>query len=198
MSLLNVKPLADCRTPQEALDELCTPLCGYRSGMGSCELVRPEEMPGPYRQLLVHERHMTLALKEHCASKLDLYVMDVHREAESYRRKIFLTPAGSSQAIELGVVRLDLRYLPDAPRTEILGQKMPLGAVLMKHQVLRRIQPRWYLRFPAGSPMLKWFGYPGEGPFFGRIGTIWCNDEPAVEVMEIVTLWQKRRSDEAT
>lgn len=189
MSLLNLKPLADCQTPQEALDELCAPLRGYRAGLLVCEPVLAEEMPEEYRRLLVHERHMTLALKDHCRSKLDLYVMDVHRDGDSYRRKIFLTPAGSSQSLELGVVRLDLGYLPAGPKHEILDQHTPLGAVLVKHNVLRRIEPRWYLKFPAGSPVLEWFGYPHDGPFFGRLGTIWCNDEPAVEVLEIVTLW---------
>lgn len=194
MSLLNLKPLTDCRTPQEALDELCAPLCGYRPRPGSCEAVTPDEMPEEYRRLLVHDRHMTLALKEHCGTRLDLYVMDVHRDGDSYRRKIFLTPSGSSQAVELGVVRLDLRQLPSGPKDEILGQQTPLGAVLVKHDVLRRIRPRWYLKFPAGSPMLAWFGYPEDGPFYGRLGTIWCNHEPAVEVLEIVTLWGKRQT----
>jgi hypothetical protein len=190
MSLLHAKPLADCRSPQAALDELCAPLRGYPGSLAA-EAVRPEQMPAAYRRLLVHQRHMTLALKEHCGSKLDLYVMDVRCDADSYRRKIFLTPSGSSQAIELGVVRLDLRHLPDSTRQEIIRQQSPLGAVLTRHRILRRIQPRWYLKFPRACPLLHWFGYPGEGPFYGRIGTIWCNDEPAVEVLEIVTLWEE-------
>jgi hypothetical protein len=62
-----------------------------------------------------------------------------------------------------------------------------LGAVLIKHNVLRRVKPRWFMSFPKDGPVMALFG-PSEhvGPAYGRIGTIYCDGEPAIEVMEIV------------
>lgn len=189
MSTLYTKPLAGCATPQDAIDELCGVFRDYSSFADCCEVVTPEQMPETYRQLLVHNRHMTLVLQEHHGKPINLYVMDAVRDGDFYTRKIFLAKGLNAPAIELGVVRLDLRCIEGLPRQEILQQRTPLGAVLVKHNVFRRIEPRWYLKFPAGSPMLAWMGYPNDGPFYSRIGTIWCNDEPAIELLEIATLW---------
>ena len=40
--------------------------------------------------------------------------------------------------------------------------------------------------------MLSLFGETSDQPMFGRIGTIYCNDEPAIELLEIVTGVQLR------
>jgi hypothetical protein len=73
-------------------------------------------------------------------------------------------------------------------RDEILRKQMPLGAILIKHDVLRRIKPRWFIRCPATGPLMRLFGRPSTPEdAYGRIGTIYCNDEPAIELIEIVT-----------
>ena len=48
---------------------------------------------------------------------------------------------------EREVVRLDLRYMSTKVKTAILNEDIPLGAILTNHNVLRRIEPRWFLRF---------------------------------------------------
>lgn len=72
-------------------------------------------------------------------------------------------------------------------KAEILAKKLPLGAVLIKHNVLRRVKPRWFMRFPGAGPVMSLFGESRhQGVAFGRIGTIYCDGQPAIEVMEIV------------
>jgi len=188
------KPLAQCATPLEALDELCSPLKDYAPvaplGAAAAVEVSAEEMPADYRRLLAHERHMTLVLQEYHGTTVDLYVMDRRHEGDFYTRKIFLTKAHQARDVELGVVRLDFRQMADIVRREIVTGQTPLGAILVRHDVHRRIESRWYLRFPAGSPILAWFGREGAGPFYGRIGTIYCDHEPAIELLEIATLYR--------
>jgi len=53
--------------------------------------------------------------------------------------------------------------------------------------VLRRIKPRWFLQFPPGGAVLKMFRAVESQPLYGRIGTIYCNDEPAIELLELVS-----------
>jgi chorismate-pyruvate lyase len=118
---------------------------------------------------------------------VELSVLDHHLEGKVYTRKVSLAPAGGA-VIEWGIVRLDLRFMSDAVRDEILARHTPLGEILIKHDVHRRIKPRWFLRFPGRGPLLTFFGDPTAKPMYGRIGTIYCDDEPAIELLEIVTV----------
>ena len=178
-------------TAHATLLELCAPFLAGDVGFDpQCAVVQPEEIPHPDDQLLVHHEHMTVALERFHGSPVDVHVQDEHLDTagELYTRRIFLTPQSAPRKpVEWGIVRLDFRYMDDAVRDEILRKQMPLGAILIKHDVLRRIKPRWFLRFPPGGPVLGLFGAAEPRPVYGRLGTIYCDDEPAIELLEIVT-----------
>ncbi|MGA2496320.1 MAG: hypothetical protein ABSH20_01180 [Tepidisphaeraceae bacterium] len=191
MSTLLHKPFINPATARESLDELCGEFPGYHASGDAFREAAGEEMPEPYHKLLVHKRHMTLALSEHFGVAPNLYVMSELHDGNWYSRKIFLTAGNKSDSIELGVVRMDLSCLRENVAEQILRKGQPLGAILTEHHVLRRIEPRHYLFFPKGSAVLRWFGHGNAGPFYGRLGTIHCNEKPAIEVLEIVTLWKE-------
>jgi hypothetical protein len=53
--------------------------------------------------------------------------------------------------------------------------------------VHRRVKPRFFLRFGAYSPIIRLFRDAGNpSPVYGRLGLIYCNNEPAIELLEIV------------
>lgn len=195
MDVASKSKLSDLPVAESALLELCRPFApGVGGGFApQCEVVQPDEIPFPQDQLLVHHEHMTVELQRHHGSPVDVHVLDEHLDGDFYTRKIKLTPRDAGEkVVEWGIVRLDFRYMDRAVREEILAKKLPLGAILIKHDVLRRIKPRYFLRFPADGPVLKLFrerdgnaGSAGE-PAYGRIGTIYCNEEPAIELLEIV------------
>jgi hypothetical protein len=89
--------------------------------------------------------------------------------------------------VEVGVVRLNFRFMSREVRDEILKRETPLGAILIRHKVLRKVQPRWYMKFPANAPLLAAAGAIFPHTTYGRLGTIHCNGEPAIEVLEIVS-----------
>ncbi len=192
MNTLLHKPLAGRATARESLDELCGAFPGYRASADAFQEVAGDAVPQPYHKLLVHKRHMTVTLTEHFGLSPNLYVMDERRDGNWYSRKIFLTAGNKAESIELGVVRMDLSCLRENVAQQILRKQMPLGAILTEHHVLRRIEPRHYLFFPKGSAVVRWFGHDNAGPFYGRLGTIHCNEKPAIEVLEIVTLWKEK------
>jgi chorismate-pyruvate lyase len=151
-------------------------------------VVQPDQIPFPEDQLLVHHEHMTEVLERHFGSPVGVTVLEEAWDGGLYTRKIALAPRGQpGKVVEWGIVRLDLRYLSEPVKAEILDKRLPLGAVLIKHDVLRRVKPRWFIRFPDDGPTLKLFGpLPHPGPVYGRIGTIYCDGEPAIEVLEVV------------
>jgi hypothetical protein len=166
---------------------LCRPLKGGADLRPSCVVVQPNEIPRPADELLVHHAHMTEVLQRRYGKPVDVHVLDEHGDGDVYTRKVCLTPKDSDEVVEWGIVRLDLRYMSDAVRTEILAKRSPLGEILIRHDVHRRIKPRWFMCFPAGGPMLTFFGDAGTKPLYGRIGTIYCDEQPAIELLEIVT-----------
>ncbi len=197
---------------ESALLDLCRPFVdeGFAP---RCEVAQPDEIPFPADQLLVHHEHMTVVLEKHHGSAVDVHVLEEHLDGDLYTRKISLTPQGGPNAgrpVEWGIVKLDFRFMARAVRDEILAKRLPLGAVLIKHRVLRRIKPRWFLRLPVDGPILGLFQAPAAGGkavngaaramaahqppsrngheafAYGRIGTIYCNDEPAIELLEVV------------
>ena len=148
-----------------------------------CESIDPETLPEVYRTLLVHHGHMTTALESHYGAPVDLRVLRSEHREESYRRMILLTLRGTDRVVEFGVVRLNLAVISEQVREEILTHKAPLGDVLIRHDILRKVEPKWYLHVPGDCP---WTRYLGSHEAYGRLGVIYCDDEPAIEMLEIV------------
>lgn len=184
--VLPVSKLSDHPVAEAALLDLCRPFVS--NGFApQCTVVQPDQIPFPEDQLLVHHDHMTEVLEKHHGSPVEVEVMQEVVEGDIYTRKIRLNPRQQpGKVVELGIARLDLRYLSPKVKAEILAKRLPLGAVLIRHNVLRRVKPRWFMKFPGNGPVMALFGKPMDGLFYGRIGTIYCDGEPAIEVMEIV------------
>jgi hypothetical protein len=130
---------------------------------------------------------MTKVLEAQYGRPMELEVVKQHLDDEFYTRKIILRPAGTDVIVEVGVVRLNFRFMSREVREEILKRETPLGAILIRHKVLRKVEPRWFLKFPANAPLLAAAGAIFPHVTYGRIGTIYCNHEPAIEVLEIVS-----------
>ncbi len=61
-----------------------------------------------------------------------------------------------------------------------------MGRVLINANVLRRIEPTAFLRVTPGPAMIEWFGLDEPRPTYGRFALIHCDEQPAVELLEIV------------
>lgn len=179
--------LTDFGDVDEALADLCAGAVAASRPVSRCVAVEPDDLPAPFRELLVHHDHMTTRLERFHGEPVRLHVLREHLDAELYRRTIVLTSAGTGEVVEFGVVRIDLGFTPPAVREEVLAQQTPLGEILIRHDVLRRIEPRWFLRFAMDCPLIGGFGYPVTGDIYGRVGTIYCDEEPAIELLEVVT-----------
>jgi hypothetical protein len=185
MSVSQPQPVIDAAAGKAVLTELCQPFAGD-GFVPQCSIIQPENIPHPEDELLVHHEHMTVTLERHHKKPVVVTVMDERLEGHFYRRKIKLTLAGTDRIVELGAVRLDLRYMPEHVSEEIRQKQSPLGAILIKHNLHRRVKPRYFLRIPPGSAVLDLFSVQTNDPVYGRLGTIYCDGEPCIELMEVV------------
>lgn len=143
------------------------------------------DVPAPFDRLLVHEEHMTTRLGAFHGESVALEVMEDMQAGDTYRRKILLT-VGAGHVVEVGVVRIHLNFTSDDVRREILSKKTPLGDILIQHNVLRRIEPKWFFRFDGPAALRAAFDRALGGPIYGRVGVIHCDGEPAIELLEVV------------
>jgi hypothetical protein len=152
----------------------------------SSETIPPKEMPEPYRSLLVHEHHMTVTVEAHHGDLVDVRILARQHSGNSYSRKIVLALQKTGRIVQFGIVRIDLTQCSPAVRDAIVEGKTPVGRVLIRHDVLRRIEPTAFLRIRGGPAQMAWFGLTEPATLYGRLGIIHFDGRPAVELLEIV------------
>ncbi|MDB5305960.1 MAG: hypothetical protein JWO38_162 [Gemmataceae bacterium] len=149
-------------------------------------VVPADEVPEPYRQLLVHTHHMTVTVEKYYGSPVDVKVLASRRNGNEYARKILLALQDNGKVVQFGLVRINLGVCSEPVRNAIVEGKTPLGRVLIQHDMLRRIEPTAFLRVRLSPTMAEWFGSAPGAETYGRLGVIYTGDRPAVEVLEIL------------
>lgn len=152
-----------------------------------CRCIDASGLPPTFRTLLDHREHMTTTLETFYGEPVNLRVLHCRRNENEYRRQILLTLRDSGTVVEFGIARLDFAYIPPAAREEILAQEAPLGDILIRHQVLRDIEPKWFFQVDGECPWRRYFDDCADSPAYGRLGVICCNGGPAIEMLEVVS-----------
>lgn len=147
--------------------------------------VEPGAVPAPYHSLLVHHGHMTEALEKFHGAPVTVHPYRVRREGQMYGRRIDLRVSGGTPVMT-GIMIFNLALVAPTVREEILRAETPLGQILIKHRILRRVSSDAYVRLGASDPLVARFEIAKPRPAYGRIATILCNQQPAVDLLEIV------------
>ena len=84
-----------------------------------------------------------------------------------------------------GIVRIHLSMLDADVQHAILREDTPLGHVLINHDVLRHIEVKHYLKLEPGTALAAWPGFPSDQVAYGRLGILYCDLQPAIEVFEV-------------
>lgn len=155
--------------------------------LGTFTQISAAEVPQPYRRLLAHNKHMTETVEQFHGSKVDVKVLASRRDDGFYSRKILLTRQSDGKVVQFGIPRLNMAYLDEDVRREIESETKPLGRVLIDHNVLREVQFAGLWRVQPGSDLCRMFSLAAPQTVYGRTALIYCNGEPAIELLEIVT-----------
>ena len=159
--------------------------------------VESANVPQPWRQLLDHESHMTVAMEKFYKTTVGLQVVAELKppamsaaDCDWYAREIFLLhPDGA--AIQYGIVRIDLSQVNTATAQAILRAHLPLGRILLEAGLLLQVQHvqlmellpsvYWQALFSATHTHLH-----TQARTFGRVASIRVAGKQAVELLEIV------------
>ena len=173
--------------PLKELKELCSlfPEPNGELLYQSAEHIAREATPEPYHRMLVHEHHMTVTMESFHDCSVDVEVVDSRFEDDLYCRKILLRKHGTEKNVQFGIVRFNFSFVTDSVREQIESEKIPLGRVLIQHNVLRHIDLGAIVKFQAGPGLSRYLDMKIGQETFGRMATIFCNGSPAVDLLEI-------------
>jgi hypothetical protein len=149
------------------------------------EYIPASTTPEPYKGLLVHDLHMTVTMETFHRSPVEVKVIDRRLDGDVYSRKILLTKHGTNKVVQFGLVQFDFQYVTEAVKREIVEEQIPLGRVLINHNVLRQVDLNAILRITAGPGLAEYLQMPEGEVTYGRVATIFCNQKPAIDLLEI-------------
>ncbi len=155
--------------------------------LGSFTRVVEAEVPQPFRKLLAHSEHMTETVEAYHRSPVDVAVLQSRRDGHYYSRKIVLSRQSDGRPVQFGIPRLDVTCLSAPVRQEIEAEQTPLGRVLINHQVMREVQLVALWKVVPGKDLQKLFQIDQPLVTYGRTALIYCDGEPAIELLEIVS-----------
>lgn len=132
------------------------------------DVLRGEDVPEPYRSLLVHDHDMTPTLSRYHGDTIGLRVLERYQEGDAYSRQVVLFGQKSQRPVEFGAIVIHLQYFPADARADILAGKVPLGTILAQHRVAHHGRPRAYFCVTSDDLINTALGLTEPRFLFGR------------------------------
>lgn len=135
-----------------------------------------DEVPYPYRSLLVHTNDMTptLAAFHHSRLYLDVHA---HEASEAFvMRLVSLRSVATDAPVEYGAIAIQLGGLPPEVADEVVAGRKPLGALLGEYGVEHVGAPLAYFAVPADEWIGKALGQRSGEILYGRCNQLLDRD----------------------
>jgi len=158
------------------------------SHLGDFTEVDAASLPTGARQLLAHNRHMTSTLEAFHGSAVRVEVLATGAGGDRYWRQILLRRTVDHRVVQFAIVRVDFRHIDAVIRREIEEQGAPLGRILIEHNVSRNVVMLASWRIEAALELQRRLEMSALGTVYGRTAMIYCNEAPAIELLEIPAL----------
>jgi len=160
-----------------------------RSGLALPKLERlaGDQVPEPYRSLLVHENDMTPTLEKFHGADIHLEILNRDRRAEAYFREVVLRLNGSETPVEFGANKISLLLFPARARQLILEERLPLGRILRDCEVTHTTRAKAFFKVDADALIGGVLRVAVGTVLYGRRATIFDPQQrPLSEIVEIL------------
>ena len=129
--------------------------------------VEGEDVPEPYRSLLVHDREMTLTLESAYSRHVKLRVQKYDVRDNVFSRQVVLV-AGASKAVAFCAIKIYLEYFPPQARRMVEERKQPLGTILHTQRVPHSSHPDSYFRVAPDAVIRAALELETDAGLYGR------------------------------
>jgi len=151
-------------------------------------VVAPEDIPLPYRSLLVHDSDMTLTLERHFGGRVTLRPLSTFTNGTSYFRRVLLVQEYSGQPVEMGAIRMKLEAFGTTLRRRILRNEVPLGRILRdgKFDYVSRVKA--FLAIEPNPEMMGVFWMREPRLLYGRRTELIRKNTKIGDIVEVLPL----------
>jgi chorismate-pyruvate lyase len=146
-----------------------------------------EDVPQPYRRLLVHDHDMTPTLEAYHEEKIHLRVIGRRQDGDAFSRLVVLTTNDTERSVEFGAIVIHLEHFPPAAREAVLECHTPLGTILADYRIAHSSRPDAFIRVTS-DPLIKGaVNQTGLDPLYGRRNALSTPDGRVLaDVVEIL------------
>jgi chorismate-pyruvate lyase len=130
--------------------------------------LKGEEVPPPYKKLLVHSSDMTPTLEAFFQQPMSLTVLSRDIQADSYLREVTLNQGNGGRPVEYGAIRISLAQLPANARRIVLEEERPLGNILQGEAIPHLSWPQAFFSVQSDSRMSTVLGLRQPARLYGR------------------------------
>jgi chorismate-pyruvate lyase len=153
------------------------------------ERIGGEEVPEPYRSLLVHQTDMTPTLEKFHGARIHLKILHREQRGDFYFREVALLLHESEKPVEFGANKVSMVLFPPRARQLILEERAPLGRILRDCEIGHTTVAKAFFRVTPDDLICGVFGMKKPAPLFGRRATILdLQKRPLSEIVEILPL----------
>ena len=152
------------------------------------EVVQPDDIPLPYRSLLVHDSDMTLTLERHFGGRVMLRPLSTFTLRGSYFRRVLLVQEYAGQPVEMGAIRMELDVFGDRIRRQIVRNEIPLGRILRDGHVEYRSRVKAFLQVTPNAEMMGVFWMREPRRLYGRRTEIIRRGAKIGDIVEVLPL----------
>src|SRR5688500_2657617 len=153
-----------------------------------------EDVPEPYRQLLVHSQDMTPTLEGFHHDRIHLQVLARVLDGNTLWRQVLLKLDDSHRPVEFGAIVIYLQHFPPAAREEVLEGRRPLGTILHDHEIEHRSRPLTFIRVTPDGPMIDALKLMEPRALYGRRNVIRnAAGHELADIVEILPPYEVKR-----
>ena len=156
--------------------------------MPKVKIVKPAQIPLPYRSLLVHDVDMTLTLEQHFGDRLTLRPLSTFTSGRSYFRRVLLVQEYSGRPVEMGAIRIRLDAFGARLRSRILKNTVPLGRLLRDAKFVYRSHAIAFLAITPNQEMMGVFWMREPRVLYGRRTEVMRHGEKIGDIVEVLPI----------
>lgn len=158
-----------------------------RQPLPPLQVIDAEEIPEPFKQLLVHESDMTSTLEHFHEQRVHLRVLSRQTAGNAYSREVVLELDQTTTPVEFGAIKIHLKGFPLAARERILDEHWPLGRILKEFAIPYLSRPKAYLRIASDRLISGALQLSGTHRLYGRRNTLSDSaGNPLADIVEIL------------
>jgi len=151
------------------------------------ERVTDDQVPEPYRSLLVHQNDMTPTLESFHGGSIHLEILKRELRADFYFREVALRLDANEKAVEFGANKISLLLFPAKARQLILEERVPLGRILKECEVRHATRAKAFFWLLSDELISGVLGVGLGTKLYGRKATISDPQQrPLAEIVEVL------------